>query len=453
MNYIATERFIEKARKIHGDRYDYSKVDYVNNHTKVCIICPIHGEFWQIPSNHIHNTHPRGCSKCNGGVPLTMDEFLKRANEAHGEKYDYSKVDLDCRDEKGRVCIICPEHGEFWQTPHSHLRGSRCPQCWEKLKSRTLLSTTEKFIEKARKIHGEKYDYSKVVYKRSNEDVCIICPEHGEFWQTPNKHLSGEGCKECSKIISSEKRKSTTEEFIERAREVHGDKYDYSKVEYIDANSKVCIICLEHGEFWQTPHNHLNGKGCKECGIEKRINDKFVKQNENIIKRFIDKHGNKYEYDKVKYKKMTEKVIITCPKHGDFLCTPVNHLKGRGCPKCKMSHSECNVEKALINNGINYKYNVKNKTLSWLRELSLDFYLPDYNVAIECQGGQHFYSVEYFGGEDKLKKQLERDRKKKLLCEKHNINLLYYSEEKITFPYYVNTSIEELINKIKAKIS
>ena len=312
-----------------------------------------------------------------------------------------------------------------------------------------MVNKTEIFIEKARKIHGDKYDYSKVEYERSNQNVCIICPIHGEFWQTPNKHLGGEGCKECGKISARKKHSLKKDDFVERAVNVHENKYLYEKtdLENRDEKGRVIITCPIHGDFLQTPHNHLCGKGCKECGTENRANKKRLAQDE-VIKRFIEKYGDKYDYSKVVYKKMHSDVIIICPKHGEFPCSPANHLASKGCPKCKMSHAECNVEKLLIDNNIEYKYDVRKKTLPWLKELTIDFYLPKYSTAIECQGGQHFHSVEYFGGDEKLKYRIELDTKKKELCETNGVNLLYYSEEKINFPYKVFTNLNELLDKI-----
>ena len=194
MKKYTTEEFIKKAREIHGDKYDYSKVEYVSYHTKVCIICPKHGEFWQTPANHLRN---RNCPKCGNNSKikkrsLTKEEFIKKAREVHGDKYDYSKVKYI--NNYTKVCIICPEHGEFWQNANSHLRGCGCPKCC----NNGVKLTTEEFVKKARKIHGDKYDYSKVEYKNSHTKVCIICPEHGEFWQTPTSHLHGEsGCPMC----------------------------------------------------------------------------------------------------------------------------------------------------------------------------------------------------------------------------------------------------------------
>ena len=132
--------------------------------------------------------------------------------------------------------------------------------------------TNNEFIKKAREIHGDKYDYSKVDYINNKTKVCIICPEHGEFWQKPNYHLSACGCPKCKCDKIKKTKYITTESFIQKAHEVHESKYDYSKVEYKGIFEKVCIICPEHGEFWQTPNNHLNNKrGCPKCAIEYNV--------------------------------------------------------------------------------------------------------------------------------------------------------------------------------------
>ena len=134
-----------------------------------------------------------------------------------------------------------------------------------------MASKNNIFIEKARQIHNDKYDYSKVNYVNSRTKVCIICPTHCEFWQTPHNHLKGYGCAECGKE-KSHLSKMTTEDFIVKSKEIHGNKYDYSKACYKTCDTKVCIICPEHGEFWQTPSNHINGSGCPKCANEKRKN-------------------------------------------------------------------------------------------------------------------------------------------------------------------------------------
>ena len=194
---INTEEFIKKAKSIHGDKYDYSKVEYVNAHTKVCIICPKHGEFWQ--QAYCHTNLKQGCPKCYGNTKKTTEKFIEDAKKIHGDKYDYSKVEY--KNNRTKVCIICPIHGEFWQTPKEHLKGSGCLECsYISLKEKQKLGNDE-FIKRANDIHYGKYDYSKVEYINYETPVCIICPKHGEFWQTPHSHLNGVECPYCANEI------------------------------------------------------------------------------------------------------------------------------------------------------------------------------------------------------------------------------------------------------------
>ena len=277
--YSNKEEFIEYARKVHGDKYDYSKVDYKDSKTKVCIIHPQFGEFWQTPASHVSGHGYKFKPENN------KEFFLKKAKEIHGDKYDYSKVEYVNTNTK--VCIICPEHGEFWQIPYSHLKGNGCPKC-----CKTKKLTTEEFIEKAREIHGDKYDYSKVEYINNQTPVCIICPEHGEFNQTPNKHLSGHGCSICNLNKRNVKNRLTTEEFIERARKIHGDKYDYSKVDYNGYEKYVEIGCPIHGFYKQTPDSHLHSDGCPKCGVT------FSKNEEEIYVFLTDIFGKEKVFER-----------------------------------------------------------------------------------------------------------------------------------------------------------
>lgn len=269
---------------------------------------------------------------------------------------------------------------------------------------------TNIFIEKSKEIHGDRYDYSKVKYVNAHTKVCIICKNHGEFFITPNKHLLGQGCAKCVG------RNKSNEEFIKECIEVHGNRYDYSKVEYINVNTKVCIICPIHGEFWQLPNAHLKGQGCNKCkGGVRYTKEEFINKANNI-------HNHKYDYHKVEYVNNKTSVIITCPIHGDFEQRPYDHLNGCGCPKCNSSHLENNVRNILNEFKIEF---IEQKKFDWLGKQSLDFYIPIYNIGIECQGIQHFKPIKHFGGEYRFKNQVDNDNKKMLLCEENNIKLLY----------------------------
>lgn len=355
-------------------------------------------------------------------------KFIWESIQKHGYKYDYRKVNYI--DSKTKVCIICPEHGEFWQKPYSHLNCHGCSKC-----AGVNKSSSKEFIEKAKIIHGDKYDYSKVIYKGNKIKVCIICPEHGEFWQTPSNHLRKYGCKKCGNVYVP-----TTEEFIQKAKLIHGDKYDYSKAEYKGANTKICVVCKKHGEFWQLPCSHLQGHSCPKCANKNVTTEEFV-QKAKIV------HGNKYDYSKVGYKNSVTKVCIICPEHGEFWQTPGRHLMGDGCPICNESKLEKEIGQLLK------KYNViyeRQKHFKWLGKQSLDFYLPDYNIAIECQGIQHFEPVDVFGGEKEFIKIQKRDRKKYDLCKRNNIKLLYfaYCNHPNKYIDIIYTDFKKLLTKI-----
>lgn len=298
--------------------------------------------------------------------------------------------------------------------------------------------TIEEFISEAKKIHGDKYDYSKSIYVNDKTKLRIICPIHGEFWQDPHTHLKGSGCPKCH--VGG---KHNTEIFIKIAKEVHGDKYDYSKVNYINNYTKVCIICPIHGEFWQDPHTHLKGGGCPKC-------DKSYKlSTETFIEKAREVHGNKYDYSKVVYVNYTTPVCIICPIHGEFWQMPKHHLNGNGCQICKDSKLEKSVRELLDENKIFYIEKCNSKYFKWLGRQHLDFYLPDYNIAIECQGEQHFYSINFFGGEEEYKMRLIRDKNKYKKCKNNNIRVIYYSNLGIEYPYHVYENKNEILNAIK----
>lgn len=251
MRKLSTADFVEKARKIHENKYDYSKSIYINAKTKITITCNDHGDFIQNPANHCGLK--QGCPKCSGNYRYKNDEWITEAKNKHGDKYDYSKTQY--KNNETNVIITCEKHGDFKQQPGNHLFGKGCGRC---AKNRPY--TTEEWIIEAKKKHGEKFDYSKVVYIKSNQYITIICKDHGQYEQTPRDHLASQiGCAKCAGNYSYK-----TKEWIEEARKVHGEKYDYSKVDYTTNEVYITIICKNH-QFQQTPHNHLKGRGCGKC--------------------------------------------------------------------------------------------------------------------------------------------------------------------------------------------
>ena len=365
--------FINKSREVHGDNYDYSKVVYENNLKEVIIICKEHDEFKQLPKTHKRGN---GCQKCGilkraNSRKSDTNDFINKATEIYGDKYDYSKVEY--KSAKDKIKIICKKHREFLQTPNGHLNGKGCRECSTEINSDKQRKTTIQFIEDAKKIHGDKYDYSNIEYKSTGENVIIICKEHGRFLQTPNNHLSkASGCIQCAGCY-----KSNTEEFIEKAKKIHGDNYDYSKVEYKNVIEKVIIICRIHDAFEQSPNNHLNGQGCYKCSY-----NMFIFTNEDFIDKATEIHGDKYDYSKINYTKMNEKVIIICKEHSEFEQTPSNHITHKqGCQTCAgkyLSNTEEFINKAKEIHGNKYDYT------------KVDYIKSNQNIIINCRNHGKF---------------------------------------------------------------
>ena len=251
-------------------------------------------------------------------------------------------------------------------------------------------------------------------------------------------------------------KRGTKEEFVEKARKVHGDRYDYSLVEYVNSLTKVCIVCPVHGRFWQTPGVHINQRsGCNKCGQEvtNRKNTKFSPE------RLIETNrewGRNYDFSKFVYEGYDAYGTVICPEHGEFKQSYHHLCRGNGCPVCGNSRNvaELRLKKRLedVFGCVEYQ-----KTFDWLRNkhiLKYDFYLPDYNVAIEYQGRQHFVECSIFCKHDTFKKLQERDMVKVRLSAEHGVRLLHFTEEKTYIPqnfdnYHIYINFDELVKKIK----
>ncbi len=359
---------------------------------------------------------------------LLNDEFIEKAIKKHGDKYDYSKVEYTGSHNK--VCIICLEHGEFYQSATNHLSGYGCKECaYQYSHGKYRLTSFETFLSQAKEIHGDKYDYSKVKWKNTSTKITIICPTHGEFLQIPQNHIRLKcGCRKCGRLIAKSKvNKYNTEYFKKHAIKKHGDKYDYSKTECFNATDKVEINCPIHGKFKQGANQHLMGHGCPDCSFDKMAKDRAMGK-ELFINKSKELFGDKFNYSKVKYINGQTHVILICPENHEFEVTPNNHLsKKSGCPTCNESKLEQELASILDEQNIVYE---RQKRFKWLGMQSLDFYLPDYNIAIECQGIQHFKPVDFGGQGEKsanelFEKNKERDAKKLKKCLSNNIEMIY----------------------------
>lgn len=294
----------------------------------------------------------------------------------------------------------------------------------------------DEFIEKAKKIHGDKYDYSKVNYISSKLKIDIICSTHGIFSQRASNHLLGNGCKKCNiKIPINTNKQLTTEKFIQRAKEVHGDKYDYSLVEYINSHKKVKIKCGDH-IFEQRADQHLSGNGCHICSKSAKMNTEI------FIKKAIEIHKDLYDYSLVEYTTNNKKVKIICKKHGIFETRANNHISKlkRGCPNCRTSKNEILISNLLKNKNIDFIPQKYFEECKYIKKLYFDFYLPKYNICIEYDGKQHYENI-YNSNQEFRKIQL-RDNIKDTYCKDNNISLL-----RIRYDENVEEKINNFISK------
>lgn len=326
--------------------------------------------------------------------------FILKARSVHGNAYSYTSTLYQSSRE--RVRITCESHGEFEQVAADHVRGVGCPAC-----AGNVRLDLNSFVAKARAVHGDRYGYDQVVYTSSKNPVTIACSSHGAFEQTPDSHLSGKGCRACAGTL-----KKTTEQFIRDAHAVHGERYVYDRAAYLGAATKLTITCREHGDFEQTPNNHLSGFGCAVCaGCAPKDHSTFEQQARAL-------HKNKYVYSDT-YVRAKSKITIVCPTHGPFQQRPADHLHlEQGCPDCWSSRSsyEIELEEFLTAQDIRFRPTDR-RTIA---PLELDLVLPDHNLAIEVNG-LRFHT-------DRLKEKNYHYEKWKA-CARVGLRLLHVNED------------------------
>jgi very-short-patch-repair endonuclease len=272
---------------------------------------------------------------------------------------------------------------------------------------------TPQFVEEARKIHLDRYDYSAVSYTSTRKRVEIRCPNHGPFHQAPSGHLSGQGCPKCGIDRNAKGRTRTLEDFIATSRRVHGDKYDYSHAEYVGSEIPLTIICPVHGAFRQRPQKHAEREqGCPKCANRDMDLSKFIERAKAV-------HQNRYDYSQSIYVRARTPLIVVCPDHGSFKQRADHHLKGIGCPLCVdalNSKGIRKIEEWLIAQSISYErekgFDALRSEKTRRRHLRFDFWLPNLNAVIEFDGIQHFQAVSIWGGKSAFDETVARDRRK-----------------------------------------
>lgn len=339
---------------------------------------------------------------------MKKEKFLEKARSVHGYKYSYPDLpDVVMQNDYIKVLF---NQKVYEQKVLKHIKGSR-PEL------KTINKTTEEFIAEAIEVWGDKYDYSLLEYKNARTKVKIIYDEI-IYEQLPNSHLAGypvEGYLD-------------QDIFIQKAIKKWGNKYDYSQVNFKNANTKVQII-FNGDTYIQTPHNHL--KYAPERRNSKKTTAEFIEESIKI-------HGElRYLYDKVVYQSDREKVIITCPKHGEFNQRPNQHLRGAGCPSCKESKGEKEISKFLDKYKINYNRQHIFVDCRNIYNLPFDFYIPSKRTCIEFDGEQHFLPLSFFGGQVAFDKLKINDKIKNDYCEDNYINLIRIRYDQIEDIYQI----------------
>lgn len=380
-------------------------------------------------------------------MAYSKNDVIELCRSVHGEKYDYS-ITNGVQNKLGKIQYICPLHGVQTQILSNHLQGKGCKHCANLERQKKHTPSIEEFLSKAKSknIPIDNYDWSNFNLLRRDDQkrVEFYCKKHGAYWDWPSNFLRGHGCHVCYG-----KAKDDTEVRQQLAK-LHPE-LDFSQTKYSEHDElyRIKVICPKHGEQYIGYYNLLNGQGCYWCGREKTGNKTSI-TNEEFIRRGVALFGNRYTYEKLDMRNRDDdgRVIVTCSVHGDFKVWPSNFYKGVGCPLCKESSLENVVRQGLEQNGINYVYQCGQRHFFWLEKLKLDFYLPQYSIAIECQGAQHFHPVSIFGGDASFVKQIKADKKKYIRCQEHGIKLLYFAEKNYTTDYDLITNIDTLMQLI-----
>lgn len=415
------EELLERCLKAHNGKYSYEKTSFGDVKFKTTITCPIHGDFEQKLVKHYSG---QGCPIC---ASRGYDDSIKNQSDVnafwinkfrvvHGDKYVYDKMNYNVSTSK--IIITCPIHGNFEQTPGQHLSGRGCPKCkFETIKNK-LRTPINEVLAKFHAVHGDKYVYDLTGYTDLKSVIKIQCPEHGWFNQSCQNHLNGNGCPECGKVNSTSKRKLQRDILISKFKQVHGEVYDYSKMIYEYKKKPVIITCPVHGDFTQTPENHLTGSGCPKCAIIKNA-EKRKYTFDDFMKLSRERHGDKYEYHEEDFKSYTrDKTRITCDTHGDFWMLPINHVNGQECPKChgnvsKVENELFEVVKVIFPDAVQ-----SDKTVLLGKEL--DILVPSINLAIEFDG-LYWHNELNVGMNYHLEKTIE--------CEKRGLRLFHVFED------------------------
>lgn len=500
---LTSEEFVQRATKLHDGKFDYKNSNYVRGRAKIEILCKICDKvFFQRAENHLGG---QGCPFCANNLPSTTEEFVRKALEVHGNKFKYNGVIYKNSNSKVRIfCNACEKI--FEQTACNHINsGNGCPYC-----AYRFPLDKEEFVKRSIEAHGSKFNYNDTIFINTYSKTNIFCNTcETTIYVNAQSHMKGIGCGTCfgKKLMGRE-------EFIRRSKEIHKEKFNYDKVEYINANVRVELLCNDCGEwFFQTPGMHLSGKSCGRCFGNRKISLK------DFLRTAAEVHNNYYNYSKSNYTAMPDKITISCPEGHDFLqvardhlqgygcniCSgnvkkskeqfikdsirihfdrydydkilyvnfktkveilcnacgkyfwqrPNSHVTGKGCPACKFSKGEKKVAKILNDMEISFKPQATFIGLKFKNSLRVDFHLLDLGMVIEYDGEQHFADSTWYRNNNRNASDFEEVRNKDLI--KNN----YFRNNRIPLlriPYWrsdtneMNKMISQFINTRKTNI-
>lgn len=363
---------------------------------------------------------------------LTQIEILRRFNCLHSDRYDYSAFVFKGVDTKST--IICLEHGEFKQSPYQHYnRKQGCPLCAHELRNKTKKKRlSASMIEDFEEVHGDMYDYSKAVYETAVSKVVIICMDHGEFLQSPNKHKQGRGCPTCANDSwdDQQAKMGNLELFESKCLKAGRSKEEIDECGFTKMQMNVKFTCDKHGEYNISGFRASAGARCPKCSVEDAGRQKAKLSADKFTDRANTVHGGKYDYNKTEYIAAKKKVVITCQKHGDFTQSPDSHLRGNGCSSCSsnVSKAELKIREFLTQLNVEFDHSVPG--LAGRRE-HVDILIKGSNLALEYNG-LYFHSERVENSE--LTKHMESGWarshmiNKQNSCRKKGIDLLHIME-------------------------
>lgn len=404
---VSKIEFLNRVTLLHPN-LSFVHSDYINTLTKVLVACPLHGDFYIKPSKLFVG---QGCSKCSRRS--SKDDILEKISPFNINNYDLSNVGNLSYFEP--FTLMCLKHGEFSLVPNNIIGNKlmNCPRC-----SREKLSLTqEDFISRSKIINGDKFDYSLVDYVNLETKVIIKCNKGHIFKQRPDGHLKLKGCPKCGGHGPY-----SQDDFLFKAKQIHGDRYDFSKIEYINHKTPITVICSVHKDFFIMPPVFLRGSGCKRCAF-----DSFKLTQEEFLHKAVKVHLNRFDLSLIKYCGSNQYLTPICHKHGIFTIKAYKFLSGRGCPKCHISEGERVIENFLKQHKVGYIYQKRFSQCKRKQSLPFDFYLPEYNTCIEYDGIGHFRDI---WGKKSYDSILDSDNIKSQFCKETGITLIRTSSLK-----------------------